>query len=367
MQQIERYGVMVLLLMLVTILVVSLWDGEAEAADRSKAGRPAAVAAATPARSNPATQSSRPRQAATRPRETRSVPLGATASRTPTAAPRGPRASNRRSSQRQSAPVQSEIRTVGTQQPSARGTLPLPSTSTEPATPRMAGATNPASTNGSERPRRARFASGVDPEAAERVATDTGRRAAPVTTRSEPAANRARAETQAWTYEIKSGDTLGGIASRVLGDENRWREIQNANAGLDPRRLMVGAKINLPGRARTGAVVSTVTPRAERTRPARDESAPRATDSSTSGRYVVKSGDVLSQVAQDQLGSASRWREIAALNPGLDPNRMHVGAKLVMPGHSGASTPRSTSRTTPRVAVADATPSRSADERFRVR
>ena len=79
---------------------------------------------------------------------------------------------------------------------------------------------------------------------------------------------------------------------------------------------------------------------------------------------MIQKGDVLSRIAQRELGSASRWKEIVALNPGLDPNRLMVGKKLRMPGGSGAPAQPSAPRRSPE-AVAQAAPSGST--RYRVR
>lgn len=51
-----------------------------------------------------------------------------------------------------------------------------------------------------------------------------------------------------------------------------------------------------------------------------------------SGRtYTVKAGDTLQRIAQQQLGKASRWPEIARLNNLRDPNKIKVGQKLRLP------------------------------------
>ena len=54
--------------------------------------------------------------------------------------------------------------------------------------------------------------------------------------------------------------------------------------------------------------------------------------------YVVQSGDTLSEIAQKQLGHASRWQEIFDLNRALvsDPDEIFPGQVLVLSG-SGAS------------------------------
>jgi nucleoid-associated protein YgaU len=47
--------------------------------------------------------------------------------------------------------------------------------------------------------------------------------------------------------------------------------------------------------------------------------------------YTVKRGDTLSSIAARELGNASRWREIAALNGIRDPRSIKPGQQLVMP------------------------------------
>jgi hypothetical protein len=47
--------------------------------------------------------------------------------------------------------------------------------------------------------------------------------------------------------------------------------------------------------------------------------------------YTVKPGDVLTVVAQRQLGTFRRYDEILALNPGIKPRALQVGSVLRMP------------------------------------
>jgi hypothetical protein len=47
-------------------------------------------------------------------------------------------------------------------------------------------------------------------------------------------------------YTIAAGDTLSRIAGRLYGDPRRWKEVLDANPGLDPRRLHAGQRIHAP-------------------------------------------------------------------------------------------------------------------------
>jgi poly(3-hydroxybutyrate) depolymerase len=61
-------------------------------------------------------------------------------------------------------------------------------------------------------------------------------------------------------------------------------------------------------------------------RPARPASPP------TAPYYVVREGDTLWAIAQGRLGSGTRWRQIAGLNPSIQPEHLSVGQRLRLPG-----------------------------------
>ncbi|MFM7282043.1 MAG: LysM peptidoglycan-binding domain-containing protein [Planctomycetia bacterium] len=49
------------------------------------------------------------------------------------------------------------------------------------------------------------------------------------------------------SYKVQKGDTLSAIARRELGSASRAKDIQSMNPGLDPAKLKVGQTITLPG------------------------------------------------------------------------------------------------------------------------
>lgn len=51
----------------------------------------------------------------------------------------------------------------------------------------------------------------------------------------------------------------------------------------------------------------------------------------SSKEYIVKPGDTLWAIAQRYLGSGPRWREIAEANNIVDPRKLRVGQRLVIP------------------------------------
>lgn len=61
------------------------------------------------------------------------------------------------------------------------------------------------------------------------------------------------------------------------------------------------------------------------------EALPPAPLPGAGGTYSVVRGDTLLSLARRFYGNPSAWREIAAANPGVDPNRLLVGQTLVLP------------------------------------
>ncbi|MCE9593903.1 MAG: LysM peptidoglycan-binding domain-containing protein [Planctomycetes bacterium] len=117
------------------------------------------------------------------------------------------------------------------------------------------------------------------------------------------------------TYVVQSGDTLGEIAARQLGSAAKWTEIAKLNDNLDPKKLRKGMKLVMPAGAKVAAAPKTA-------------NAPAV---APGGEYVVRKGDTLSEIANKVLGKTSRWTEIAALNPSIDANRLIVGTHLRLP------------------------------------
>jgi LysM repeat protein len=58
---------------------------------------------------------------------------------------------------------------------------------------------------------------------------------------------------------------------------------------------------------------------------------PSTPASNSTGAYTVKPGDTFTKIAKTQLGDGNRWRELQALNPGIDPRMLKVGMTLKLP------------------------------------
>ena len=118
------------------------------------------------------------------------------------------------------------------------------------------------------------------------------------------------------TYEVKSGDTLGGIARRHGTTVGALRAANN----LSGDGLRVGQKLVIPGNA-----VPLSAPAA-----APVASAPRA----GSGSYTVVPGDTLGSIAKKH---GVKVGDLATLNTITDPAKLRVGQVLRLP--AGAKLP----------------------------
>ncbi|NQY92075.1 MAG: LysM peptidoglycan-binding domain-containing protein, partial [Deltaproteobacteria bacterium] len=113
--------------------------------------------------------------------------------------------------------------------------------------------------------------------------------------------------------------SLWSIASRNLGSGLRWTELLELNPGLrEDSILQPGQKLRIPAR---GVTVK---------KPA--SSSTRSVVPPTGFRSIlIREGDTLYDLAEEELGAASRWVEIQRANPGLDPGRLPVGKKILIP------------------------------------
>ncbi|HEY3509812.1 MAG TPA: LysM peptidoglycan-binding domain-containing protein [Kribbella sp.] len=155
------------------------------------------------------------------------------------------------------------------------------------------------------------------------------------------------------TYVVAPGDSLTKIAAAELGSPARYREVFDLNRGV---RQPDGRSLQDPGVLRPGWTL-------------------RLPSDSDCEEVVVRAGQTLSQIAQERLGDAGRYREIFDLNrerllgnpdlirPG-DVLRLPIPAKqqvssggaAAVSSHLAALTSCTTSETPPAVAPPPAKP-----------
>lgn len=128
------------------------------------------------------------------------------------------------------------------------------------------------------------------------------------------------------TVIVQRNDSSWSIAEQHLGDGMRWRELWELNRGVqqpdgrawtDPQIILKGWELRLPGTATPDLATSPFGP------------APQPTET-----YIVEHGDTLSEIAEDHLGDAARYREIFDLSRSIDqPGGRHLtDPNLILPG-----------------------------------
>jgi LysM repeat protein len=112
-------------------------------------------------------------------------------------------------------------------------------------------------------------------------------------------------------YTIQKGDTFSTIAPKF---NVSLKALQAANPAVDPAKLQIGKKINIPA-----PMTTTATPAAS--------GATVVDTASGTTTYTVKSGDTLSKIATDFHTTV---KAIQSAN-GLSDTRIKVGQKLKIP------------------------------------
>lgn len=124
------------------------------------------------------------------------------------------------------------------------------------------------------------------------------------------------------THTVEEGDSLYRLASRYLGDGNKWPQLQKLNADQlgDSENVQVGMVIKIaPADAAPASRTATA-----RTQPAAAKPAPAR-------EYVVLRGDNLGKISLKLLGTSRRMDEIVRLNNLKDPDDIRVGQSLKIP------------------------------------
>lgn len=129
------------------------------------------------------------------------------------------------------------------------------------------------------------------------------------------------------THKVQVGDSLSSLAQTYYGDSKYAKVLADANPRLsDPSQLKVGTVVSIPPLpADAGSKISNGSALAG-----------KPGEKSVDGKrtYTVKAGDSFYSIAKTQLGNASRWKELLALNNATvkgDPTALQPGQRIVLP------------------------------------
>lgn len=132
----------------------------------------------------------------------------------------------------------------------------------------------------------------------------------PVSYPGERSASQPATEQGVIQHTVVANETLSDISKRYYDTAHKWREILQANPGLEANKMQVGQVIQVPREPSRGQAAS-------------------------GGRriYVVQQGDTLSEIAQAELGSTERTDDLFLANRDLlaSPDQLKVGMHLRIP------------------------------------
>lgn len=150
-----------------------------------------------------------------------------------------------------------------------------------------------------------------------------------------PQPQQAGAAGGSQVYEVKRGESLTKIA-RAAFNSSDYRFVLaliEANPAVKARKGMVlaGEQIVIPDLS-AGATIGGSIRVTQATAPAAQAAKRKPDVSSAAPRfYIVRKGDSLTRIAEQQLKDRSRWREIARLNRLKDADRLLTGTRLKLP------------------------------------
>jgi len=158
--------------------------------------------------------------------------------------------------------------------------------------------------------------------------------------RIAPAAKAVVAHQPAPTKQhvIQSGDTFSGLAVRYLGNAKHASLIAKANPDVDPRRLKIGAKVNIPSAPTADSTVSSYQPSGRKLvavanhQPKVRKMSPPAVPAARA--YTIQSGEGWYDLAKKFLKDGSRWPELYELNRervSRDPDQLRAGTIIELP------------------------------------
>ncbi|MBM4112108.1 MAG: LysM peptidoglycan-binding domain-containing protein [Phycisphaerae bacterium] len=143
-------------------------------------------------------------------------------------------------------------------------------------------------------------------------------------------------------YPVKEGETLYSICQSQYGDGSLWKELAefNRNAVPNPSRLRKGVTLRIPpieqlkpGAVARGSSEPAAPGGTPGSSPRTAPGAPTAPPAATASTYTIRAGETLSEIARRELGSTSRWKDLAKFNQDVirDPNALQPGTVIRLP------------------------------------
>ncbi len=140
------------------------------------------------------------------------------------------------------------------------------------------------------------------------------------------------------TYEVQPNDNFWVISQKVYGSGAYFKALAEHNRGKvgQINNLRVGETLSTPTVAQLEQSYPDLCPRTNRREAVRSRLSPTSLHGAYVGgrTYQVQAGDTLFDIARNELGKASRWKEIYELNRdalGKDCDYLTPGMRLTLP------------------------------------
>ncbi len=120
-------------------------------------------------------------------------------------------------------------------------------------------------------------------------------------------------------HRIRKNEMLSTIARKYYGNgtEKYWRHILKHNPGLSPKKLRPGTEIIIPP-----------APAAAHTA---DAGATRQAATNGVRTHTIRKNEKLWTIAEHYYGKGTLYTKIKRANPGIDPDNLKLGARLIIP------------------------------------
>ncbi|MHC4561781.1 MAG: LysM peptidoglycan-binding domain-containing protein [Planctomycetota bacterium] len=133
--------------------------------------------------------------------------------------------------------------------------------------------------------------------------------------------------SRAYTVQADDSEGFWGISQKLYGTSRYVRLLEKANPGVEATRLRAGMVLVVPPR-----------PDERGTSPVREEAGEDDVVVEGGRRiYTVQAGDLgFWEIAKKMYGKGGLWPAIQEANPGVDPERLQAGQKIVVPSKADA-------------------------------
>lgn len=121
-------------------------------------------------------------------------------------------------------------------------------------------------------------------------------------------------------HTVAAGENLWEIAEKYYASGYNWVDIAQDNNLSNPNQIAAGQELNIPKTAVIKPIQITD---------------PVQANTITSEEYTVKKGDHLWGIAVRAYGDGYQWVQIAQANNLENPNTIHPGNVLTLPGKKG--------------------------------